>query len=89
MHNYSGKTNDVNRMLSLIEDMLPTESIQTEKSKGSMKNIEMDYEVIKNLFNDALSSTNSIGKSKVKAIEDLTFYEPFSSYKDQLKKDFL
>ena len=87
--NYSGNQRDFNRMLSLIEDMLPTEAIQTEKSKGSMKNVEIDYEVVKNLFNDALSSTNSIGKSKVKAIEDLTFYEPFSSYKDQLKKDFL
>jgi hypothetical protein len=45
--------------------------------------------VVKNLFNDALSSLDSIGKSKLKAIEDLTFYEPFRSYKDQLKKDFV
>ena len=87
--NYSGKKTDVERLLKLIEDMLPTETIQIEKGKGGIQNIEMDYEVILQLFKDALNATEQIGKSTERAIEDLTFYEPFSSYKEQLKKDFL
>ena len=69
--------------------MLPTEAIQIEKGKGTIQLFEMNYETVQNLFKDALLLTNNIGKSKEKAVEDLTFYEPFSSYKEQLKKDFL
>lgn len=87
--NYSGRSTDVDRLLSLVEDMLPTEAIQIEKGKGTIQLFEMNYETVQNLFKDALLLTNNIGKSKEKAVEDLTFYEPFSSYKEQLKKDFL
>ena len=48
--NYSGKKTDVERLLKLIEDMLPTETIQIEKGKGGIQNIEMDYEVILQLL---------------------------------------
>lgn len=87
--NYSGRKTDVDRLLTLIEDMLPTETIQIEKGKGTIKLFDMDYDTIQKLFKDALLTTESIGKSREKAVEDLTFYEPFSSFKEQLRKEFL
>ena len=58
-------------------------------SDPTIKLFDMDYDTIQKLFKDALLTTESIGKSREKAVEDLTFYEPFSSFKEQLRKEFL
>ena len=82
------KKSDINRLLTLIEKTLPVESIQIQQSKDQMESVIIDYHEAKRIFEEALTVMTSIGQSKSKAIEDLTFYEPFIHHKEQLLKDF-
>ena len=54
-----------------------------------MESVIIDYHEAKRIFEEALTVMTSIGQSKSKAIEDLTFYEPFIHHKEQLLKDFM
>ena len=86
--NYAGKKTDIDRLLGLIEKLLPTEVIQVETAKETIEQSEIPYETVKEMTEGALIQTNEL-MSKKKILENLTYHEPWRSYKEELIKEFL
>ena len=85
--NYAGKKTDIDRLLGLIETT-PTEVIQVETAKETIEQSEIPYETVKEMTEGALIQTNEL-MSKKKILENLTYHEPWRSYKEELIKEFL
>jgi len=87
---FLGNIADFDRFLKLLEKSLPTAAIQIEKNKNeTVGDSEFTLDEVLELAKFSLTSTDTVGKSRKLAIEDLIISEPFSSYQDDIKKEFL
>ena len=54
IENYAGRKTDIDKLLGLIEKLLPTEVIQVETAKETIEQSEIPYETVKEMTEGAL-----------------------------------
>ena len=86
--NYVGNKKDINQLLTLIEKLLPTESIQLEENKGTLTAPMWTFEQCLEQANLSISLKEKIGISRKQAIKELFKTEMFADFEEELKKEF-
>ena len=86
--NYVGNKKDINQLLTLIEKLLPTESIQLEENKGTLTAPIWTFEQCLEQANLSLFLKEKNGIPRNQAIKELFKTEMFSDFKDELMKEF-
>lgn len=85
---YSGSKRDLNSMFSLLEKLLPTESIMISGNSGKLDAPEIEVTDVVELAEYSITQQTSIGKSKKAALKDLLTIEPFNHFHEELREHF-
>ena len=75
-------------MFSLLEKLLPTESIMISGNSGKLDAPELEVTDIVSLAEYSITQQTSIGKSKKAALKDLLTIEPFNHFHEELREHF-
>jgi hypothetical protein len=86
--NYIGNKKDINHLITLIERLLPTESIQLEENKGTLTASVWTFEQCLEQANLSIFLKEKNGIPRKTAIRELFKTEMFSDFKDELIKEF-
>ncbi len=88
--NYNGKSSDVTNFIKLLEKSVPTSMIQIEENDDNIDKPKLDFSLpeVLDLVKMALQFTDDIDKPREMAIRDLVEAEPFTSFKDEIYREF-
>lgn len=85
---HTGPRRDIEKLLILLEKLLPKESIQINANKDNLDALEVVYDEILELAEQSVELQIAVGKSKKSAVNDLLTFEPFSSFKVEFLEHF-
>lgn len=85
---YQGPRKDIERLLVLLERLLPKEGIQIAANSDALDRDELNFEDLIALAEECVERQILIGKTKLRSVNDLIIEEPFSSYRDEFKRHF-
>ena len=81
---YGGARKELNYVFSLIEKLVPAESMQIAANNGTLCKPDVAFEEILDLAKHSMSLQEGLGKSRKNSFRDLVSHEPFHEFREQL-----